>query len=512
LKNIPSIAASVAVLGLIVLTVALLVRPDLDLWRVGTMALAWVAVLVTGLAARDGLLITTTRVEPSQAEPSQVEPSRAETSLADTSHEKSHAEKPHAEKPQAEKPQPETSQDTKSEDRKPEGERPEEQRSERQKPDKTRSEDAASARRADVLSAALFDFARDLHATLESDKLRLLISHRLPLLLGVRDVWIVARLGTHQQLIVPSQSGADPATLVSDEPRQWATYPMKADDRTIGLMGAALPEGGFTEHEHRLFKTVASLVAQALSTATAFEAMREASLVDPLTGCATRAEGGRRLEAELRRAQRSGTTLAVLMLDLDHFKSINDRFGHKTGDAALTVLGETLLTTLRASDVRCRWGGEEFLLVLPDANVERAQRAADKLRQTIARTPVGAGDQVITVTASIGLTLSTPGETDVQRLITRADTALYDAKRTGRNRTSIILATAASRTRATDRATPEPAPAAAYQDRTRSMAGESRRPWNGVERRDPNRRDRRGVPGPGRRSTDWVVAGPRRDQ
>jgi diguanylate cyclase (GGDEF)-like protein len=515
LKNIPSIAASVALLGLTVLTVALLVRPaaDLDLWRVGTMALAWVAVLVTGLAARGGLLIPTARGESSQDESPAAKTPAAETPAAQTPAAETPAAKtpavetPAVEAPAAYTPHAETSEAITSE-----AKRSEDQRSEHTRSESRRSEDAASARRAEVQSAALFDFARDVHATLESDKLRLLISHRLPLLLGVRDVWIVARLGSQQQLIVPSLSGANATMLVSDEPRHWATYPMKADDRAIGVMGAALPEGGFTDHEHKLFKTVASLVAQALSTATAFEAMREASLVDPLTGCATRAEGGRRLEAELRRAQRSGTTLAVLMLDLDHFKSINDRFGHKTGDAALTVLGETLLTTLRASDVRCRWGGEEFLLVLPDANVERAQRAADKLRQTIARTPVGAGDQVINVTASIGLTLSTPGETDVQRLITRADTALYDAKRTGRNRTSIILATAASRTRATDRATPEPTPVPAYQDRVASAAGESKRPWNGVERRDPNRRDRRGVPGPGRRSTDWVVAGPRRDQ
>ena len=140
-------------------------------------------------------------------------------------------------------------------------------------------------------------------------------------------------------------------------------------------MGIALPAGGFTDRDQRLFTLVASLVAQSLSTANAFEAMREASLVEPLTGCATRAEGARRFEAELRRAHRAGTSVAVLMLDLDHFKNINDLFGHKAGDAVLSASGDTLLTTLRASDVRCRWGGEECLLVLPDSNVEQARRA-----------------------------------------------------------------------------------------------------------------------------------------
>jgi diguanylate cyclase (GGDEF)-like protein len=443
LKHIPSIIACIAALSLIALTGALIFRPvaDLSLWRVGTMALAWVAVLATGLATRDRVVITRAVDEPSE-------------------------------------------------------------------PD-------VRIRRPDPGSIALFDFAREVHATLESDKLRLLISRRLPLLLGVRDVWIVARLGTRQQLIVPSLSGADPMTLVSEEPREWATYPMKADGRTIGLMGVALPEGGFTDQQQKLFKNVSALVAQALATASAFEAMREASLVDPLTGCATRAEGARRLEAELRRAQRSGTTLGVLMMDLDHFKSINDRFGHKTGDSALTVVGETLLTTLRASDVRCRWGGEEFLLVLPDVNVERAQRAADKLRQRIANTPIGAGDQVIHVTASVGLTLSTSGEIDVQQLIARADTGLYDAKRTGRNRTSIVLATAAPRRRgpvqqppATAETTPVPTPGDRGELTSEARTGG----WDGVERRDASRRDRRAIPGPGRRSTDGVVAGRWRDR
>ena len=307
----------------------------------------------------------------------------------------------------------------------------------------------AAHRRPETGSTALFDFAREMHGTLESDKLRLLISRRLPVLVGVTDVRIVAQLAGRQQVIVPTLSGADPTALINDEPRQWATYPMKADGRTLGVMGAALPEDGFSHEQQKLFGEVASFVAQALTTATAFETMREASLVDALTGCSTRAEGTRRLEAELRRSHRSGTALAVLMMDLDHFKAINDRFGHKAGDAALMALGETLLMTLRASDVRCRWGGEEFLLVLPDANVERAQRAADKLRHTIANTPIAAGDQLIYVTASIGLTLSAPGETDVQQLIARADAGLYDAKRNGRNRTSIRIAPSSSRPGAT---------------------------------------------------------------
>ena len=349
----------------------------------------------------------------------------------------------------------------------------------------------------------LLEFARELHGTLQSDQLRLLIARRLPTILGRRDVWVVARFGTRQHIIVPSDAGEDSVKLLSDEPRQWATFPMKTDGQTIGVLGTAVPPDGVSPRDHRLFTSVADLVAQSLSTANAFETMREASLVDPLTGCATRAEGVRRFEAELRRADRSHTSLAVLMLDLDHFKSINDRFGHNTGDAVLSAVGEMLLSTLRASDVRCRWGGEEFLLVLPDSSIERARRASDGLRQRIANTPVRAGEHTVRVTASIGITLTRPGESDVQKLLARADAALYHAKSEGRNRIKFVLGDYKG-----EAAVPPPPMGRSAEGRPavgRPAAAER----TGPERRDPTRQDRRRIPSPGRRWTDTeVLAGP----
>ncbi len=438
MKNTPSIIALVAALGLVALTIAAVFRPVADLWHVGTMALAWVAVLASALAAHDRVSEATDTGEQAPDLPER--------------------------RPQM---------------------RP-----------------ASGAPVSPDSSPQLLEFARELHATLESDRLRLLIARRLPSLLGLRDVWIVARFGNRQQIIVPSGPGAEGGLpIVSDEARQWSTYPMRADGQTVGLLGVGLPTGGFTDRDHRLFKLVASLVAQSLSTANAFETMREASLVDPLTGCATRAEGARRFEAELRRAHRSGTSLAVLMLDLDHFKSINDRYGHKAGDAVLSAVGDTLLTTLRASDVRCRWGGEEFLLVLPDSNVERAQRAADKLRRRIASTPVGADDRVVHVTASIGLTLSQPDETDIQQLTARADAALYDAKRLGRNCVRIVLAGSAAPSRDTEPAPPADDDVVASGHTVAAVVPRVKN-WDGTERRDTVRRDRRRLPSPGRRETD----------
>jgi diguanylate cyclase (GGDEF)-like protein len=437
LKNTPSIIAIVAALGLVGLTISPVVRPaaDLNIWHVSTMVLAWVVVLATSLATRDHELDEDAFEDP----PAIPQPDRRiETA-------------PMRELP-ATQPLPPG-------------------------------------------SASLLDFARELHGTLESDRLRLLIARRLPVLLGVRDVWIVARVGTRQQMIVPSHLTGGP--LVTEELREWSTYPMKADGRTVGIMGVAAKPGGFNERDHRLIKLTASFIAQALLTVDTFETLRETSLVDGLTGCATRVEGLRRFEAELRRADRSESTLAVIMLDLDHFKIVNDHFGHKAGDAVLTAIGETLLTTLRASDVRSRWGGEEFLLVLPDSNAEQAQRASENLRQRIANTPVEIGQRVISVTASIGLTLSRPRENDIQQLIGRADTALYEAKRRGRNRVAFVPSGGHA-----DMSPAEP-----------SIQGPVRvHGWNGPERRDATRQDRRLVPSPGRRATDSMLTGPRRDR
>jgi diguanylate cyclase (GGDEF)-like protein len=357
-------------------------------------------------------------------------------------------------------------------------------------------------------SGTLLEFARELHAVLDSDGLRALISKRLPSIMG-RDAWVVARFGTRQQIIVPSVPGrTDAIPMLGERPRQWATYPMKVEGSIIGVLGAAIPSAGVSARDHRLLESLAALVGQSLSTANAFESVREASLVDSLTGCAMRAEGMRRFQAELRRADRSHTALAVLMLDLDHFKSINDRFGHRTGDAVLSAVGQALLTSLRASDVRCRWGGEEFLLVLPESSVERARKVSDKLRQRIANTPVRVENHLVHVTASIGITISQPGEMDIQQALARADAALYHAKRLGRNRIRFVLgAPPAPSGRA-----PEPPAGAAPPERRDSWRREpqrSEREWTGPERRDPNRRDRRRFPGPGRRRTDAeVVAGP----
>jgi diguanylate cyclase (GGDEF)-like protein len=130
-------------------------------------------------------------------------------------------------------------------------------------------------------------------------------------------------------------------------------------------------------------------------------------------------------DGELSRSRRSKLSLSLLMFDLDRFKEINDQFGHLCGDEVLSVVGKRMGVVLRASDLKCRYGGEEFLVLLPDTGLAGAERVAELLRSELEGRPARWNDQEVRVTASFGVTLVTPGDLDV--------TALYRVKETGRN-------------------------------------------------------------------------------
>jgi diguanylate cyclase (GGDEF)-like protein len=160
--------------------------------------------------------------------------------------------------------------------------------------------------------------------------------------------------------------------------------------------------------------------------------------VDPLTGAYNRRQGDALLMAEFARRARDGRGFAVLMMDIDHFKAVNDRFGHAAGDAVLCALVRDGQKALRAVDMLARWGGEEFLVVLPDTDTAAAMVAAERIRAALQATEVAAPDlATIRFTVSIGVAepmTDNPGE-----LLRRADLALYAAKANGRNR--VMLAT-----------------------------------------------------------------------
>ncbi len=192
-------------------------------------------------------------------------------------------------------------------------------------------------------------------------------------------------------------------------------------------------DGPLGPDRHRALEAAAALLAVSLKNAQLFREVKENSLRDPLTGCASKAHATEIIDAELRRARRSQMPVSLIMFDLDHFKDVNDRYGHLCGDAVLASVGRRMKEVLRGSDLKCRYGCEEFLVLLPETPLHGARRVAETLRREIAERPVQWEGEALTITASFGLTQAMPGEIDIQTIIGRADTALYRAKEEGRN-------------------------------------------------------------------------------
>jgi diguanylate cyclase (GGDEF)-like protein len=167
--------------------------------------------------------------------------------------------------------------------------------------------------------------------------------------------------------------------------------------------------------------------------------IEEMASTDELTGLLNRHAFTILIDKLLAEYRRTPQPIAMLLADIDHFKEINDRYGHLAGDRVLSGIGSALLGTLRQSDIAVRWGGEEFLLVLSGCDHAEAQRIAENLRQKIAATSVEVNGQQIAVTISIGVT-QYDGTEPPDQTVTRADTALYAAKNGGRNRVEVAAA------------------------------------------------------------------------
>ena len=162
----------------------------------------------------------------------------------------------------------------------------------------------------------------------------------------------------------------------------------------------------------------------------------EAAVTDQLTGLHNRRYMTTQLDALVARTVQDGEPVAALMLDIDHFKKINDGFGHDAGDEVLREFAVRLASNVRAVDLPCRYGGEEFVVIMPDTSLEAAERIAERIRLHVGGAPfrVANGREILSVTISIGVA-ATIGESDTpDALLKRADEALYEAKGSGRNR------------------------------------------------------------------------------
>jgi diguanylate cyclase (GGDEF)-like protein len=167
------------------------------------------------------------------------------------------------------------------------------------------------------------------------------------------------------------------------------------------------------------------------------EALRHQATHDSLTGLLNRSALLSVLERDCARASREREWVGVGIADIDHFKSINDRFGHAAGDAVLVEVARRMSASIRKCDALGRYGGEEFLFVLPNSDVDGARIVAERVRESLACRPIEVAGQAVEVTASFGIASFEPGARDPGAIVEAADAALYEAKAAGRNRVAI---------------------------------------------------------------------------
>jgi two-component system cell cycle response regulator len=162
----------------------------------------------------------------------------------------------------------------------------------------------------------------------------------------------------------------------------------------------------------------------------------EMAVTDQLTGLHNRRYMSGQLQALVARAAMGGEPVAALLIDIDHFKKINDNFGHDVGDEVLREFALRVASNVRAIDLPCRYGGEEFVVIMPDTTVEAAARVAERIRMHVAGSPfrVGNGEDLLTVTISVGVAATSGPDETPQSLLKRADEGVYEAKASGRNK------------------------------------------------------------------------------
>jgi diguanylate cyclase (GGDEF)-like protein len=235
-------------------------------------------------------------------------------------------------------------------------------------------------------------------------------------------------------------------------PAAYVCVPLMAQTTALGVLhlveagqGDRPPESALGPHHalarRQLAFTVADQVALALSNLRLQETLRDQAIRDPLTGLFNRRYMQESLDRELRRAQRRRTPMGVIMIDIDHFKRFNDTFGHAAGDALLAAMGNLLQRQTRSEDIACRYGGEEFALILLDASAEDTEERAKLLREEAARLRVEYGREPLgRVTISVGVAVFPDHGDTAEALLKAADAALYRAKAGGRDRVMVAEA------------------------------------------------------------------------
>ena len=246
----------------------------------------------------------------------------------------------------------------------------------------------------------------------------------------VRKVFQVGR----EELVTIPEDVTVQGVIADFRPSAIALEPIIYKDEVLGVVILASTEDfDIAVRKHlSLFMQVLGL---ALNNALAHDRMQKIAALDPLTGIYNRRFGLKRLHEEFGRTVRSGIPLGLVMMDIDHFKKINDEWGHLTGDRVLKSLVGVARSAFREGDIMLRYGGEEFLLILPASNGENSGYVAERIRRVVEDFRLHTGEGEISITVSLGATSFPEYETENEtELIEVADRALYRAKQNGRNR------------------------------------------------------------------------------
>jgi diguanylate cyclase (GGDEF)-like protein len=255
------------------------------------------------------------------------------------------------------------------------------------------------------------------------------------------DCWALRQGRLH--VVEAPEFGPRCAHTAADPERPYLCIPMTAQGTTLGVFHVAAAgrtvDGRLDPDLRTLALWVAELLALSLANFRLRETLHLQSTRDSLTGLYNRRYMEETLEREIHRAIREGGTLGVIMVDLDRFKAYNDRFGHAAGDALLRSMAESLAANIRAEDVACRYGGEEFTIILPNASKDETRRRAEVLRAHAPNVSIPTGDRP-GITLSLGVAAFPDDGSSADALLGAADRALYRAKAEGRDRVEVAVA------------------------------------------------------------------------
>jgi diguanylate cyclase (GGDEF)-like protein len=285
--------------------------------------------------------------------------------------------------------------------------------------------------RFDHIGIGLLDYAtKEIEIKAEAGTTEKTLGRRIPL--GVGILGRVAR--TNEMALVQNASEGRLLGIVP-ESKSVLSIPITYGESLLGVLNVeSRRENTFAPQEVLILRTLADLLATALHNAFVFQKMQQQSITDGLTGIKTRRFFGEALQSEWKRASRSGRPFSVVLIDLDKFKQINDTLGHLEGDLVLARVGRILEQKSRHSNIVARYGGDEFVILMPETGVDQAQILSERLRLWIATDPMLNERQI---TGSFGVAAFPQHGSTAEDILRLADMGMYNSKRSGGNRVSV---------------------------------------------------------------------------